>query len=354
MLCVVKSVVQLGFRKTGKKFSLDSAPLISNGIKQDHCALEGIKVSTLFSSVTRRLNVISLLIAGLLPLAVSGISVAAPDGTDEVRSSISRHQATGGRDNPVITSESDDEYDPLATFGSRSKTHTPSGTGKPGSAMTNTPSGTGKSGSGTASAQSASLDFWIFDADVDLFNDDDRDGFYHGIDLLFDADTIYSAAEVYAVVYLSLDFGPWNEYGVTEDFWIFGASGTDEYVLVTELMSGYPTGDYDLLIELFDATDDSFLTSFGPDESSALSFLPLEDFNRDEPIADMPVAISHGGGGAADVWTISVLLLLLVASAARKIWRRRNDALYRIDTPASCWTVPTQAQRLSLRQRWSD
>jgi hypothetical protein len=176
------------------------------------------------------------------------------------------------------------------------------------------------------------LDFWIYDADVQLFNDDDRDGYFHGIDLLFDADSIYSAAEVYAVVYLSLDFGPWNEYGVTEDFWIFGASGTDEYVLVTELMSGYPTGDYDLLIELFDAVDHSFLTGFGSDETSALSFLPLEDFNRDAPIDDIPVAVSLGGGGAVDAWTISILLLLLVARAARKIWRHRNDALVRIDS----------------------
>jgi hypothetical protein len=294
-------------------------------------------VSTIFSRVTTRPNVNSLFVVGLLALIVSGTSLAAPD---ENRSSISRHQSTGGRDNPTITSESTDEYELLVTSGSRSKTNTRGGIAKPGT--------------GSASAQSAGFDFWIFDADVVLFNDDDRDGYYHGIDLLFDADTIYSAAEVYAVVYLSLDFGPWNEYGVTEDFWIFGASGTDEYVLVTELMSGYPTGDYDLLIELFDAADNSFLASFGPDDTSALSFLPLEDFNRDEPIADAPIAVSHGGGGAADAWTIGILLLLLVVSAARKIWRRRNDALLRIDTPASCWNVHTHVKRQSFGQRWSE
>ncbi len=103
-------------------------------------------------------------------------------------------------------------------------------------------------------------------------------------------------------------------------------------MLVTELMSGYPTGDYDLLIELFDAVDHSFLTGFGSDETSALSFLPLEDFNRDAPIDDIPIALSHGGGGAVDAWTISILLLLLVVRAARKIWRHRNDALIRIDS----------------------
>ena len=178
------------------------------------------------------------------------------------------------------------------------------------------------------------LDF--FDADVDLFGDDDGDGYFHGIDLLFDADTIYASAEVYAVVYLSLELGPWNEYAITENFWIFGASGDDEYLLLTELMSGYPTGDYDLLIELFDARDNSFLASFGPDDSSGLSFLPLEDFDRDEPVVQKTVIVSRGGG-ASGTWTIGLLLLLLVARAAGKIWRHRNDALFRIDTPSTCW-----------------
>jgi len=292
-------------------------------------------MSNLFARVITRAGFEALFVAGLLALIVSGASQAAPDATDSVRSSVSRHHANGGRENPVISSESTDAYDALATSGSRSKS--------------NTRSESAKLGAGSNAAQSASFDFWIYDADVQLFNDDDRDGYFHGIDLLFDADTIYSAAEVYAVVYLSLDFGPWNEYGVTEDFWIFGASGTDEYVLVTELMSGYPTGDYDLLIELFDAVDNSFLASFGPDETSALSFLPLEDFNRDAPIDDIPIAVSHGGGGAADAWTIGILLLLLVVRAARKIWRRRNDALVRIDSPAPCWNVPTNSQRQSIK-----
>ena len=293
-------------------------------------------MSNLFARVTTHLTLEALFVAGLLALTVSGASQAAPDATDSVRSSVSRHHAKGGRDNPVVSSESTDEYESLTTSGSRSKSNTRGGFAKLDS---------GTLGSGAAITQSGSLDFWIYDADVQLFNDDDRDGFFHGIDLLFDADTIYSAAEVYAVVYLSLDFGPWNEYGITEDFWIFGASGTDEYVLVTELMSGYPTGDYDLLIELFDAVENSFLTSFGPDETSALSFLPLEDFNRDAPIDDIPIAVSHGGGGAADAWTIGILLLLLVVRTARKMWRHRNDALVRIDSPAPCWDSHTRTRR---------
>jgi len=102
-------------------------------------------------------------------------------------------------------------------------------------------------------------------------------------------------------------------------------------------MSGYPRGDYDLLIELFDANDNSFLVSFGPDESSELSLLPLEDFGRDEPLAHTQVVVSHGGGGASGGWTIGFLLLILVVGAVRKTWRHRNDALVRIDSPPPCW-----------------
>jgi hypothetical protein len=290
-------------------------------------------MSTLSAVATKRFNINLLLVASLLALAVSGASLA--ETSDEERSSVSRHIVSGGRDNPAASSESIEEYESLVLSGLRDKGGTRSGSAKTGSEL--------------KSAQNLTHDFWIFDADVILFNDDDNDGYFHGIDLLFDADTIYSAAEVYAVMYLSLDLGPWNEYGVTEDFWIFGASGTDEYVLVTELMSGYPTGSYDLLIELFDADTNEFLASFGPDESSAMSLLPLEDFDRDEPFVEAPVAISHGGGGAVDAWTIGILLLLLIVSAVRKIWRHRNDKLVRIDSPSS-WSQ----FRLNTRQPFLD
>ena len=123
--------------------------------------------------------------------------------------------------------------------------------------------------------------------------------------ILFDADTIYNSAEVYAAVYLSYEGGPWNEYAVSEDFILFGSSSNDDYVLVTELMSGYPTGDYDLLIELFDAVDGAFLASFGPEDSSELSYLPLEDFNRDAPIIETRVTVTRGGGGGAlGIWML--------------------------------------------------
>jgi hypothetical protein len=205
-----------------------------------------------------------------------------------------------GSDGDGIASR--DEFEPLITTGKRGPT----------------PRVAGQQKLSATGSQSASADFWIYDADVDLYADLDFDGFYTGIDLLFDADTVYGEADVYAVIYLSYELGPWNEFVSTQDFTIFGASSNDEYIVDTELVSGYPTGDYDILIELYDAYDGNFLASFGPDDSSELSYLPLEDAGRDSPLGTTTVIVSEGGGSTS--WFL-LLGLWGVAGLQRMIRR---------------------------------
>jgi hypothetical protein len=148
---------------------------------------------------------------------------------------------------------------------------------------------------------------------VQLFNDDDLDGYYHGIDVLFDADTVYEEADVYAVLYLSYEGGPWNEYTTTDTFRIFGATSDDEYVVVTELLTGYPRGSYDLLIDLYDTFDGQLVASYGPEDTSEFFNLPLEDFNRDDPRRGDSVIVVEKGGGAVDIWTLLAALTYLLA-----------------------------------------
>ncbi len=300
------------------------------------CATEVKSMSTKIGKVLRNTK-FHLVIIGLSAMGASGVSVADPapgptGATEEVRSSITLHRVRGGRGSTTMLRETTEDYGPLLTTGERIKVGTQSGLSKPGLA--------------DVLEKSSSLDFWFYEADVILYNDDDNDGFYHGIDLLFDVDTNFLSADIFAVLYLSFEGGPWNEYAATEDFTIFGSSGGDEYVIETELMSGYLTGSYDLLIEVFDAYDGTYLTSFGPDETSELAYLPLEDYNRDAPI-EVVVVHHHGGGGAIDQWFLSALVMLLVFGAIMKIWRRRNDALVRIDSEAPCWQSSVdQKQRL--------
>ena len=247
------------------------------------------------------------LIAAVYLLLVGILTIATASAETAERSSLSKHFAQGGRVTSGAPVETLDQFAPLATDGERTRSAD--------AARSKT------SGESQGIAAATANDFWIFDADVVLFGDDDNDGFFFGVDVLFDADTIWSSADVYAVLYLSYQGGPWNEYAITEDFRIFGASGDDEYVIVTELQSGYPTGDYDLLIELFDAVTGEFLTDFGPESSSELGILPLEDFNRDAPIINRPTTVSRGhGGGSAGIWT----LLMLAGTWLRTAHRMRH------------------------------
>jgi hypothetical protein len=300
---------------------LDSSALIFNGSKLEHCEPEVIGMSIKIRECFIMRFTAGTLFAVTAACGLSGASLAAPG--EDTRTSNSSHIVSGGRSNTASAYVSSEEYDALVTAESRDKTQSRAGTSKPGAAASHN--------------ESAGFDFWFYDVDVQLFNDDDFDGYYHGIDVLFDVDTNFSAAGVYAVFYLSLEGGPWNEYAVTEDFTVFGTSASDEYVLVTELLSGYPTGSYDLLIELFDVYDGTFLASFGPEDSSAASFLALEDFHRDAPRQEVVIVESHGGGGALEVWLLGILLLLLLGQAIRKSWRHRNDALMRIDSPLPIW-----------------
>jgi hypothetical protein len=226
---------------------------------------------------------------------------------EEKRTSESSFYAQSGRSQLVPDKVSRDELTAFTTGKGRDKTALRSF----------------KAGASTQLAGVPNTDFWFYLADVELFDDFDGDGHFSGIDLLFDADTYFSRAEVYAVVYLSLEGGPWTEYAETETFVINGTSGSDEYVIVTDLVAGYPTGSYDILIELFDAFDNAFVADMGPDNTSELAFLPLEDAERDTfGPAPRPIVVNHGsGGGAVDVLTLAVLALVAAASVALR--RRR-------------------------------
>jgi len=250
-----------------------------------------------------RYSVTTLFLSFLL---MAGSATALAETGSQVRTSKSSQGQSIEQGGIADGAASLDELDPLLIDGERSKSTRASGQGALSSAGLQ------------AGARSPNLEFWIYDASVELYSDSDQDGYYYGIDLSFDADTVYTAADVYAVVYLSYDFGPWNEYSSTDDFTIFGASGDDEYFIETELVSGYVTGDYDILIELFDAYDGSIVASFGPEDSPELSYLPLEDAGRDTP-PRTTVVVSEGGGGSLGLLG---LLALLAATGFRGAQRR--------------------------------
>jgi len=250
----------------------------------------------------RSLNLIRIWSAVVLLIAAAAVTRADETSEPRISSSSEGQNIQQGSDSVIIH----DELEPLVITGNRDKSTRGS--------VQQAPSATGSQ----TITRTPNVEFWIYDASVELYSDLDRDGYYFGIDLTFDADTVYSEADVYAVIYLSYDYGPWNEYASTDDFRIFGASSTDTYSIDTELLSGYQTGDYDILIELFDIYDGSFVASFGPEDSSELSYLPLEDAARDTPPGTTTIIVNEGGGGSLGLTGFLTLLGFAVLTRRRK------------------------------------
>ena len=165
---------------------------------------------------------------------------------------------------------------------------------------------------GVISAQSllvsaCACDVSIFDVSTILISDFDHNGFYHRFKLVIDADTAPGLGRwVYAKLYLSFEGGPWNEYATSGDFFIEGDVSSDEFVVETELVDGYPTGYYDIKIELFDAEFGDWLLDYGPYDDNSLSAVPLEDRERD----DDDYYYGYVSGGSTQLGFLAGLIFL--------------------------------------------
>lgn len=147
-------------------------------------------------------------------------------------------------------------------------------------------------------AQAAAYgDSWVYDATTELFLDRDNDGYYHRLRVTLDADTLFTYSWIYAEIYVSADGNAWEHLYSTNDFQIWGSDPDDDYEIETDLVSGYSTALYDVLIEIYDADTGELVDEFGPNESPEFSLLPLEDSTRDGAIIVLPPD-SDGGGGA--------------------------------------------------------
>lgn len=114
-------------------------------------------------------------------------------------------------------------------------------------------------GKAFSSTQSAYGDTYVYDATTDLFSDHDGDGYFHRLRVRLDADTVKTSSVVYAEIYVSADGRAWEHLYTTRDFSVVGTDPDDDYEVETDLVSGYSTGLYDVLIELHDAADGTLL-----------------------------------------------------------------------------------------------
>ena len=127
--------------------------------------------------------------------------------------------------------------------------------------------------------------FSFFDASSTLLDDRDGDGFHREFRVRFDADVVSGSARVFARLYLRrVGDRDWLLYHETDDFDIFEDDGDDDYFVTATLDDGWPTGDYDVLVNLYESGFDGIVATIGPFDSDGLALLPLEETGLDQPI----------------------------------------------------------------------
>lgn len=129
-------------------------------------------------------------------------------------------------------------------------------------------------------AQKNGLDhLYIHDAAVFLYEDDDGDGDYSKIRVDFDVDSPYDDYfDVYAQLFIRQQGDvDWTHYHTTDVFEIYYDYGSDEYSVTTRLNTGFPPGDYEILIDLFEYGYSDIVDTLDPYDDYDLANLPLED-----------------------------------------------------------------------------
>ncbi len=161
-------------------------------------------------------------------------------------------------------------------------------------------------------------DFFIYDATTELISDFNFDGYYHRFNVSLDVDTVYDTAYIYAKLYLSYEGGPWNHYATSNNYHIYGDSELDKFVIETELADGFPTGYYDIRIEIYDADLNDWLISYGPYDNASLSALPLQDAYIDDsvvisnPVESEIIVVADVHSGGISEWLLLMLGLFLL------------------------------------------
>jgi hypothetical protein len=159
--------------------------------------------------------------------------------------------------------------------------------------------------------------FEIFDAWVELEGDVDRDGYFHRLNVVFDADVNTALETVYVKLYLSRDGGDWVHYTSSDLFEIRYDAVDDTYEVVTELVDGYVPGYYDVLIELHAMNHGGIVASRMLQQDEHGYLISLEDSVYDDPyyldsVTTVETTTVHGAGSLSLEGMFLYALLVLI------------------------------------------
>lgn len=155
---------------------------------------------------------------------------------------------------------------------------------------------------GQSSDQSQTIS--VYSADIDLYNDDNQNGFYHQLSVEFDVDVPYGHAHLIAEFYLDGQL-----IHTSERFSIYGSATSDKQSFDIEVVAGLQPNYYDLDIHILDADERYQRHHIAAIDWVVFSHLPLESYYWDHySDDDIEVHIDQHGGGIGFI----VLMLALL------------------------------------------
>lgn len=115
----------------------------------------------------------------------------------------------------------------------------------------------------------------IYDAWLDMRADSDGDGYHHLFDITFDIDSIANGHSIYVIG--ELQGSSRQILFRTDPYTVNGGSGEDTYQVRVLLTDGYPPGQYQLILHVYDANSNNLLITYDGLDNHRLNNLFLED-----------------------------------------------------------------------------
>ena len=158
------------------------------------------------------------------------------------------------------------------------------------------------------SSQAYQSHVWFHSVDIYLSGDINSNGYYHRLEVEFDADTSVPYQQVFAEFTLLPTYGDERVYYTSSVFELYGQSPDDWLAIDTVLENRFAPDDYLLTVRLFDAATGYLLAEISGFDDANLDYIPLEDYNRDSYIGSSTTV--EASGGATGILLLLVLCLL--------------------------------------------
>ncbi len=122
---------------------------------------------------------------------------------------------------------------------------------------------------------------WLYSADATLKQDLDNDGYFQQLKLTVDFDTIYQSQDVYFKFYLNSTSIEQFDIYTSDVIHLNQDSDQDTQQFEFQFSEDLPHNEYQLVIDVFDATTEQFIYSTTQYLGDELDLLPLEASNLD-------------------------------------------------------------------------